>query len=405
MALEGATVLCGAALAVLTARDGSAGWQLLRVMTVASSTAAALCAELRLPPKWRGRVAVIVGVVATAVAVGFAPHLAKNGPLLVRAATLVLGAAGAGLTVGGTVAATRGRPPAHRVAVGAVVAVVTALVVFVVSPAVAATNVPRPEIGAGPSSLGLAYEDVTLQTADAVPLAAWYIPSGNRAAVVVLHGAGSTRSNVLPQAAVLAHAGFGVLMVDARGHGDSGGRAMDFGWHGDADLAAATAYLATRPDVDPERIGAVGMSMGGEEALGATATNQLLRAVVAEGATGRAAADEAWLSDRYGVRGALQERLERVQDWVTDILTDASVPTSIASAVEVSGRTRYLLITAGSEPDEGRAAAYVAAGAPDRVETWTVASAGHTDGLEVAPDEWTDRVVTFLTDTLLDTTE
>ena len=347
-------------------------------MTVASSTAAALCAELRLPPKWHGRVAVMVGVVATAVAVGFAPHLAKNGPLLVRAATLVLGAAGAGLTVGGTVAATQGRRAVHRVAVGAVVAVVTALVVFVVSPAVAATNVPRPEIGAGPSSLGLAYEDVTLQTGDAVPLAAWYIPSANRAAVVVLHGAGSTRSNVLPQAAVLAHAGFGVLMVDARGHGDSGGRAMDFGWHGDADLAAATAYLATRPDVDPERIGAVGMSMGGEEALGATATNQLLRAVVAEGATARAAADEGWLSDRYGIRGAFQEQLERIQDLVTDILTDAAAPISLRAAVEASGRTRYLLIAAGDEPDEGHAAAYVAAGAPYRVETWTVARAPGT---------------------------
>ena len=142
-----------------------------------------------------------------------------------------------------------------------------------------------------------------LRTDDEVTLAGWYVPSANRAAVVVLHGAGPTRSDVLGQAAVLNAAGFGVLMVDARGRGDSGGRAMDFGWHGDRDIAAATAYLARRPDVDAHRIGAVGMSMGGEEALGATATNDALRAVVAEGATTRAAADEAWLSDRYGLRG------------------------------------------------------------------------------------------------------
>ena len=147
------------------------------------------------------------------------------------------------------------------------------------------------------------------------------------------------------------------------------------------------------------------MSVGGEEALGATATNQLLRAVVAEGATARVADDEAWLSDRYGARGAFQERLERVQDWVTDILTDAAAPTSLRAAVEASGRTRYLLITAGDEPDEGHAATYIAAGAPHRVETWTIEGAEHTDGLEVAPDEWTNRVVTFLTDTLLDTTK
>jgi dienelactone hydrolase len=249
--------------------------------------------------------------------------------------------------------------------------------------------------------VGLAFENVTLQTDDGIALAGWYIPSNNRAAVVLLHGAGSTRSDVLAHAVVLADAGFGVLMVDARGHGDSGGRAMDFGWHGDNDIVAATAYLATRPDVDAARIGAVGMSMGGEEALGASATNDALRAVVAEGATARVAADEAWLSERFGIRGALQEQLERAQDWITDALTDASVPTSIRTAVETSGRTRYLLITAGNEPDEGHAASYIAAAAADRVQTWTVEGAGHTAGLGVAPDEWTDRVVTFLTEVLL----
>jgi dienelactone hydrolase len=247
----------------------------------------------------------------------------------------------------------------------------------------------------------LAYQELTLRTSDGVSLAAWYVPSSNRAAVVLLHGAGSTRSDVLPQAAVLARAGFGVLLIDARGHGDSDGRAMDFGWHGDADIAAATSYLASLPEVDPQRIGALGLSMGGEEALGATATNELLRAVVAEGATARVAADEAWLSDRHGLRGAFQEQLERVQDVVTDALTDASVPSSLRSAVETSGLTRYLLITAGGVPNEGDAAAYLAAAAPERVQVWTVEEAGHTGGLEVAPDEWTSRVVSFLSEALL----
>jgi dienelactone hydrolase len=279
--------------------------------------------------------------------------------------------------------------------------ILTALVVFVVSPAVAATNVPRSEVGETPASVGLGYQDVTLQTGDRVSLAGWYIPSDNGAALVLLHGAGSTRSSVLPQAAELADAGFGVLLVDARGHGDSGGRAMDFGWYGDADIAAATAYLAERPDVDTDRIGAVGLSMGGEEAIGATGGNPLLRAVVAEGATARRASDEAWLSDRYGVRGAVQELLERVQDGVTDVLTEASPPMSMRAAVEASGSTRFLLITAGDEPDEGHAAAHVASGAPDRVQTWTVPDAGHTKGLAVARQAWTDRVVAFLTQSLL----
>ena len=205
---------------------------------------------------------------------------------------------------------------------------------------------------------------------------------------------------VLDEAAVLAGHGFGVLLVDARGHGDSEGRAMDFGWHGDADIAAATRFLANRPEIDRQRIGVVGMSMGGEEALGASATNELLRAVVAEGATARSARDEAWLSDQYGFRGLVQEQLERIQDWVTDPLTSASIPTSGRAAVEASGDTRYLLITAGDVADEAHAAAYVAAAAPDRVETWAVPDAGHTEGLQTAPEEWEARVVAFLSDTL-----
>ena len=189
-------------------------------------------------------------------------------------------------------------------------------------------------------------------------------------------------------------------MIDARGHGESGGRAMDFGWHGDADIAAATAYLARRPDVQRDRIGLVGLSMGGEQALGASATNELVHAVVAEGATARTAADEAWLSDRYGLRGQPQEQLERAQDRVTDALTSASVPTSSRATVATSGQTRYLLITAGTVPDEGHSAAYVAAVAPGRVETWIVAGAGHAGGLSTAPDEWAEGVVGFLSDAL-----
>ena len=81
-----------------------------------------------------------------------------------------------------------------------------------------------------------------------------------------------------------------------------------------------------------------------------------IRAVVAEGATARVADDEAWLSDSFGWRGFVQEQLERLQDVVTGALTTATAPSSMRSAVESSGGTRYLLITAGDVDDEGRAA-------------------------------------------------
>jgi len=199
---------------------------------------------------------------------------------------------------------------------------------------------------------------------------------------------------------VLARHGFGVLLVDARGHGQSDGQAMDFGWHGDDDIAAATRFLSGRADVDRTRIGVLGMSMGGEEAIGASAVNPRVRSVVAEGATGRNAGDQAWLSEEHGLAGVIQEQLSAARDVLTDVLTDAAAPTTLRDAVSDADQARFLLISAGALRDESDAVSYIRTGAPRRVESWTVPGAGHTEGLSSRPDAWERRVVTFLAQTL-----
>jgi uncharacterized protein len=59
-----------------------------------------------------------------------------------------------------------------------------------------------------------------------------------------------------------------------------------------------------------------------------------------------------------------------------------------------------LLITAGDVADEAHAATYIAAGAPNRVQTWNVPGAGHTNGLHTQPAQWETHVIDFLTATL-----
>jgi pimeloyl-ACP methyl ester carboxylesterase len=185
-----------------------------------------------------------------------------------------------------------------------------------------------------------------------------------------------------------------VLLVDARGHGESEGTAMDFGWYGDLDIRAGTDYLGSRPGV--ERIGLLGLSMGGEEAIGAAAADRRISAVVAEGATARTARDKEWLSDAYGWRGWVQEQFEYVQYGLTDLLTEASPPTSLATATARATATSFLLIAASTMPDEVHAATHMQAAAPERVSVWTVDGAGHTGGLRTAPAEWESQVVDFL---------
>lgn len=171
---------------------------------------------------------------------------------------------------------------------------------------------------------------------------------------------------------------------------------MDFGWYGDLDVSAGTSFLASRPEVDRSRIGVLGFSMGGEEAIGAAANDSLIRVVVAEGATARQPADKAWLSDVYGWRGAVQEQIEKIQGGITDYLTETSPPPTLRSAVAAASGTHFLLITAGNVDDEGHAAEFIAAGASEWVTVWTVAGADHTDGHDTQPDEWARRVVGFL---------
>jgi pimeloyl-ACP methyl ester carboxylesterase len=266
-----------------------------------------------------------------------------------------------------------------------------------VSQAVAVTNTPPTSVGdTTPADIGLDYSDVEFEAADGVMLSGWYLPSSNGAAVVLLHGAGSTRSSVLDHAAVLARHGYGVVLFDARGHGRSGGRAMDFGWYGDHDTSAAVTFLQSQPDVDHERIAAVGMSMGGEEAIGAAAADARIRAVVAEGATNRVAADKQWLSDQYGWRGAVQEGIDWLTYSIADLLTDAEPPMSLHDAVAVAAPRPVLLIASEEVQSEVHAGHYIAGASPQAVDVWVVPDAGHTGALDAHPLEWQQRVTAFL---------
>ena len=127
------------------------------------------------------------------------------------------------------------------------------------------------------------HETVTFTTKDGLKLEGWYIPSRNGAAVISFPG----RNGPQRQARMLARHGYGVLLFDRRGEGRSEGQPNTFGWGGDEDIKAAIRYLKTRDDVDPKRIGGIGLSVGGELMLEAAAETKDLAAVVSEGAGAR----------------------------------------------------------------------------------------------------------------------
>jgi alpha-beta hydrolase superfamily lysophospholipase len=342
--------------------------------------------------------AFVLAVTLAAAGLGLGlPHLGKEGltvGTVVGLALLVAGSLGSLWAARRLLAGVRRR---WWVAWLPVLLVTSYVAVWSVGQGVAAGWPAHPALGdRTPAAVGLAYDDVTLRTDDGVDLAAWWVPSRNGAAVALLHGAGSTRTAVLDQAEVLAGAGYGVLLVDARGHGASDGQGMDFGWYGERDAAAAVTFLAR--NVPDTRIGLVGLSMGGESAIGAAGWDSRVHAVVAEGATNRVAADKAYL-DAYGFRGRVQQGIDRITYAMAGLVTAAPEPLTLRASVG-STSAPVLLVTAGDVPDERLAALRLRSAAPDRVEVWTVPGAGHTRGLATEPDEWRERVVDFLDDAL-----
>ena len=142
----------------------------------------------------------------------------------------------------------------------------------------------RDPIDESPHDYGVDFESLTLTSADGLRLAAWYVPSKNGAAIIVQHGYKSDREEMLDEAAMLAKHGYGILLVDLRAHGLSEGDLITFGRLETQDVDAAYQYLLTRSDVDPERIGALGNSMGAVTVLLYAAQNPAIKAVVSDSA-------------------------------------------------------------------------------------------------------------------------
>ncbi len=222
-------------------------------------------------------------------------------------------------------------------------------------------------------------------------LNAWYLAPREApgAAVVLAHGSGADRAQLAPQAALLARHGYGVLLFDWPGHGDSGGR-VEYGRAESDALRAALAWLAARPEVAPTRIGGLGCSLGAYFMLLGGATDERLRAVVAE-----AAPVDLVSATRHQYR-----RSAPVGPWAALLAARrAGVDLGTTDALAVVARLapRALLLIAGDRDDAvpGAMAERLFAAAREPKDLWIVPGAGHCEALARAPSEYETRVAAF----------
>ena len=188
-------------------------------------------------------------------------------------------------------------------------------------------------------------------------------------------------------ARMLARHGYGVLLYDARGRGESEGRPDAIGWTWQRDVAGALGWLKHRPDVDPARIGGLGLSTGAETLLEAAARRDDLRAVVADGAAGRS------LPEVTRVVGASDVPYWAALYAATRVLTASSSPPDLGRLVR-GLRAPALLIAAGRSQEADFNRIY-AARSRGRARLWHVPDAGHTRALRRHPGAYEARVTGF----------
>jgi fermentation-respiration switch protein FrsA (DUF1100 family) len=117
-----------------------------------------------------------------------------------------------------------------------------------------------------PADVGLAYEDIHIETPDGLKLHGWMIPCpGAPATLLFFHGNGGNMGDRVQNLKGLHEIGLQVFILDYRGYGRSEGTPSERGLYEDA--RAAYAHLVSREDVNPERIAIFGRSLGGAVAV------------------------------------------------------------------------------------------------------------------------------------------
>jgi uncharacterized protein len=248
------------------------------------------------------------------------------------------------------------------------------------------------------ADLGAPYEQVSFTTSDGLRLRGWYVPSRNGAAVIAFPG----RRGPQRHTRMLVRHGYGVLLFDRRGEGESDGDPNAFGWGMDRDLKAAAAFLQARPDVERDRIGGLGLSVGGEMLLQAAAESTALQAVVSEGAGARSVREELEKPRSLGHWLGLPTQFALTTG--VALFSNHLPPPSLAHLVgRIAPRPVFLIYAlhgTGGEEKQLNPKYYAAAGQPKQI--WEIPEASHTGGITARPREYERRVIAFFDSALLD---
>jgi uncharacterized protein len=240
-----------------------------------------------------------------------------------------------------------------------------------------AFGIPREPIGA---RLGM----VSFPLDDGARVAGWSLPSRNGVVVVFLHGSPGDRRGFVPVAETLHRAGYGALLLDLPGHGESGG---DANWGTSSRIAVRRAIDVALQQPDARHVAVFGYSMGSCIAALVAVEDKRVGALVL-------LAPFTDLADQ--LRYQYRLRIPLVSEFAVLAARAAGVPVDEMRTVDALRAVPVpVMIVAGDRdnaiPISMPRELFAAARGPKRL--WIIEGAGHVDARQVAGAAAFDRRV------------
>lgn len=254
---------------------------------------------------------------------------------------------------------------------------------------------PRPKpVGEFTPFLPEATQAIRFAATDGVSLAGWFTPNADNAkAVILLHGNGSNRRQVLARAGLLHRAGYAVLLYDARGHGESGGDLVSVGKYETRDLLGALAFVRAH---GAREIGLIGVSQGGATiALAGAALGPDIRWAVLESVYPnlRDAVDRRFRR-MLGIPGWLGGMLMvPMAEWRLGFSVDEVAPVDSISQLPCPV---FILHGAADTHTREASARLLFERAPSPKQFWLVPGAGHVDLYGYAKGDYEQQLLAFI---------
>jgi pimeloyl-ACP methyl ester carboxylesterase len=240
-----------------------------------------------------------------------------------------------------------------------------------------------------PDNFGVTYEDVHFPSRDGLKLSGYLLRGSRPEAVILVHGSGGGGVTLTSHGRGLQAAGYNVLMIDLRAHGRSEGWMID-GVQEANDVLGAVDFLATQTGIAADRLGALGVSLGGHTVLHAARQTENLRAVILEGIGPNC------LEDHGGRPTSLRRWINYPINWATYKLADFISGTKVESMTSTLGRlNRPLLLISCGRGKEQYFTRLLFKAASEPKELWEIPRARHAGGFFQDSTAYTKMMVGF----------